>query len=75
VASVPPSNLSLLGIVRHMADMERVWFRIRFRGEPLARLYDYEDAAFEHADPARAQADFAVFAEECDLAREAVAGA
>jgi hypothetical protein len=49
-ASVPPSNLSLLGIVRHMADMERAWFRIRFRGEPVARLYDYEDAAFEYAD-------------------------
>ena len=75
LASVPPSNLSLLGIVRHMADMERAWFRIRFRGESLPRLYDYEDAAFEHADSARAEADFAVFAEECDLARKAVAGA
>ena len=32
LAPVPPSNLSLLGIVRHMADMERAWFRIRFRG-------------------------------------------
>jgi uncharacterized damage-inducible protein DinB len=73
--SVPPSNLSLLGIVRHMADVERAWFRIRFRGEPLPRLYDYEDAAFEHADPARAEADFAAFARECDLARKAAAGA
>jgi hypothetical protein len=26
LASVPPSNLSLLGIVRHMADIERAWF-------------------------------------------------
>src|SRR5215469_6056682 len=51
LASVPPSNLSLLGIVRHMADVERAWFRIRFSGEPLPRLYDYEDAAFEHVDP------------------------
>jgi len=74
-ASAPPSNLSLLGIVRHMADVERAWFRIRFRGEPLPRLYDYEDAAFDHADPARAEADFAAFAEECDLARRAVAQA
>ena len=73
--SVPPSNLSLLGIVRHMADVERAWFRIRFRGEPLPRLYDYEDAAFEHADPARAEADFAAFTAECDLARNAAAGA
>jgi uncharacterized damage-inducible protein DinB len=73
--SVPPSNLSLLGIVRHMADVERAWFRIRFRGEPLPRMYDYEDAAFEHADPARAEADFAAFTVECDLARKAAAGA
>jgi hypothetical protein len=58
-----------------MADVERAWFRIRFRGEPLPRLYDYEDAAFEHADPARAEADFAAFTEECDLARQAVARA
>ena len=72
---MPPSNLSLLGIVRHMADVERAWFRIRFRGEPLPRLYDYEDAAFEHADPALAKADFAAFTEECDLARKAVAQA
>ena len=75
LASVPPSNLSLLGIVRHMADMERAWFRIRFRGDPLPRLYDHEDAAFEHAGPDRAEADFAAFAEECDLARRAVARA
>jgi Protein of unknown function (DUF664) len=27
LASAPPSNLSLLGIVRHMADVERAWFR------------------------------------------------
>jgi len=74
-APVPPSNLSLLGIVRHMADMERAWFRIRFRGQPLPRLYDDEDAAFEQADPARAQADFAAFTGECDLARQAVARA
>jgi hypothetical protein len=39
LASVPPSNLPLLGIVRHMADVERAWFRIRirFRGDPLPR--------------------------------------
>jgi hypothetical protein len=74
LASVPPSNLSLLGIVRHMADIERAWFRIRFRGEPLLRLYDDEDAAFTRADPDWAGADFAAF-EECDLARKAVARA
>jgi Protein of unknown function (DUF664) len=75
LASVPPSNLSLLGLVRHMADVERAWFRIAFCGEPLPRLYEYEDVAFEHADPARAEADFAAFHQECELARKAVAQA
>jgi uncharacterized damage-inducible protein DinB len=75
LAPVPPSDLSLLGIVRHMADMERAWFRIRFRGERLPRLYDPEDAAFDSADPARAEADFAAFTEECHRARTAVAAA
>lgn len=26
-AAVPPSTLSLLGLVRHLADVERSWFR------------------------------------------------
>jgi hypothetical protein len=42
-----------------------------YEHEPLPRLYDHEDAAFTRADPARAEADFAAFAEECDLARNA----
>jgi hypothetical protein len=37
--------------------VERAWFRIRFRGEPLPRLYDYEDAAFDHADLLRQHID------------------
>jgi uncharacterized damage-inducible protein DinB len=34
--SVYPSTMSLLGLVRHMAEVERKWFRIRFaeRNEP-----------------------------------------
>jgi uncharacterized damage-inducible protein DinB len=30
--SVEPSTMSLLGLVRHLADVERTWFRIRFAG-------------------------------------------
>ncbi len=38
--SVPPSTLSLLGLIRHMAEVERSWFRIRFAGErELPHLY------------------------------------
>src|SRR5262249_26219825 len=30
--SAEPSRLTLLGLVRHMAEVERFWFRIRFGG-------------------------------------------
>jgi uncharacterized damage-inducible protein DinB len=38
-ASVPPSILSITGLVRHMAAVERIWFQIRFRGDDIQRLY------------------------------------
>ncbi|MBE1611457.1 DinB family protein [Actinopolymorpha pittospori] len=31
--SMPPSTLSLLGLVRHMAEVERTWFRRAINGE------------------------------------------
>jgi hypothetical protein len=37
--SVAPSNLSLLGLVRHMAKVERTWFRLRMAGQDLPRHY------------------------------------
>ena len=37
--SVEPSTLSLLGLVRHMADVERKWFRQRFSGQDVPTRY------------------------------------
>ena len=37
--SVPPSNLSLLGLVRHLAGVEQEWFRIWMAGEQGPRHY------------------------------------
>ena len=56
--AVPPSTLSLLGLVRHMAEVERAWFRQVFLGEDVPDLYVTpadEDADFndvDQADPA-----------------------
>jgi Protein of unknown function (DUF664) len=41
--SVPPSNLSLLGLVRHIAEVERNWFRRVLAGQDVAWLYRRED--------------------------------
>jgi uncharacterized damage-inducible protein DinB len=75
---VGSSTLSLLGLVRHMAEVERWWFRRRFAGEPgLGDLYcsdEYQDGDFDLADPERAEADFATFRSECAAADEAARG-
>ena len=50
--SVPPSTLSLLGLVRHMAEVERTWFRRRLAGQDAPKLYGGDrDADFDRAVP------------------------
>src|SRR6201995_1043479 len=41
--SVYPSTMSLLGLVRHMADVERKWCRVRFGGHDVPLRYQPED--------------------------------
>lgn len=41
--SVEPSSLSLLGLVRHLAKVEHVWFRITMAGQQLPRLYSTDE--------------------------------
>ena len=74
--TVPPSGLSLLGLVRHMTKVERAWFRQRFAGESVDSPFGEDKAAdFERLDPARAAADYARLTEEFKLADAAVANA
>ena len=46
--AVPPSSLSLLGLVRHMAEVERTWFRRVINGEDIPLVWsdagDYQVA-------------------------------
>jgi uncharacterized damage-inducible protein DinB len=75
---VEPSNLSLLGLLRHLTEVERVWFRRRFAGEQLDFLYcDMDtnpDGDFDDVDKADAEADHAAYVREVELARAAAAG-
>ncbi len=75
--AVSPSTLTLLGLVRHMAEVERGWFRHLAGGQPdLGDRFcsdEYPDGDFDLAEPAGAEADFEAFGQECALAREAAA--
>jgi hypothetical protein len=71
--SIPPSTMSLLGLVRHMAEVERATFRVLMAGQDVPRLFCSDtdrDGDFDGAVPDpqvvaeawgawRAEADFA----------------
>ncbi|MFF2522014.1 DinB family protein [Streptomyces liangshanensis] len=46
--SMPPSTLTLLGLVRHMAEVERAWFRRVINGEDVPLVWS-EDGDFQAA--------------------------
>jgi len=73
--SVPPSTMSLLGLLRHLAEVERDW-RNWFRdGDPLPKLYGDRDADFEGAvaDQAEVDAAYAALTREQAATDEAIA--
>jgi uncharacterized damage-inducible protein DinB len=75
--AVRPSTLSLLGLVRHMAKVERTWFCERVAGQRLEPLYDPAagaDADFDGAQATGAEEDFARLVEQFQQADLAVAG-
>ncbi|MGZ4489879.1 MAG: DinB family protein [Nocardioidaceae bacterium] len=57
--SMPPSTLSLLGLVRHMAEVERTWFRKVINGEDLPLVWsdagDYQ-VAYDASTATRSEA-------------------
>jgi uncharacterized damage-inducible protein DinB len=67
--SVPPSTMSLLGLLRHVAEAERDWRNWIAPGDPAPRLYGTGDAAFDGAAAEQALAEGAF----ADLAREQAA--
>jgi len=77
LGSAEPSTLSLLGLVRHMTEVERGWFRRTIGGEDALPLYYTEerrDGDFDDLDDADPAAMFAAFAAEVDRCRAVVAG-
>ncbi|TKA11002.1 DinB family protein [Actinacidiphila oryziradicis] len=75
--AIPPSGLSLHGMLRHLAGAERWWFRTQFAGEDVPMLYysdEDPDQDFEALDGDVAEA-WAVWRAECERSREIVAAA
>jgi uncharacterized damage-inducible protein DinB len=76
--SVPPSTMSLLGLIRHIADVERSWFRRVMAGEDAPRRFS-SDANREGAwtgavaDPAVVAEAWAAWKAEVDNSEQFVA--
>lgn len=69
--SMPPSTLSLLGLVRHMTEVERAWFRRVINGEDIPLVWsesgDYQ-AAYDASGATRVGA-FDAWQREVEQAR------
>jgi hypothetical protein len=74
--SVAPSVVTLTGLVQHMAEVERNWFRRVFAGETASPIYDPSadpngpDGGFDLADGATLDGALATWHREIDRARE-----
>ena len=57
--TMPPSALSLLGLVRHMAEVERAWFRRIIDGEDVPLVWSADgdfQVAYDARESTRAEA-------------------
>lgn len=76
-ASVPPSELSLMGLVRHMAEVERGWFRSVLLDDDPGPIYFSDagpDGEFHLTEADTWQEAHAAWQAEIDIARRNAAG-
>jgi hypothetical protein len=75
--AAPPSSLCLLGLVRHLTDVEFAWLQVRIAGAEDVYVYGPDDADLEvsEADEQSVVAAFARYAEMAAASRAIVAGA
>lgn len=73
-ASVPPSELTLLGLVQHAAEVERNWFRRVLTGEDAAPIFgprdpDGHDGGFEVSEHSSFRDALQIWQDEIQQAR------
>ena len=74
--SMPPSTMSLHGVVRHLASVERWWFQQNFERRDVPFLFFAEgqpDLDFDLPSDAEWGADLETWRSECDVSRDIVA--
>jgi uncharacterized damage-inducible protein DinB len=70
--------MSLLGLIRHMTDVERGWFQQALLGADAPDLYSkpgQRDGDFNGVDEADVAEAFRAFEAECEASRQAAAAA
>ncbi len=72
IRTMPPSTMSLHGLVRHLAGVERWWFQQNFERRDVPLLFAGADG-FEPPSDADFAADLAAWRAECSVSREIVA--
>ncbi|ARE78451.1 DinB family protein [Streptomyces sp. NPDC059558] len=73
--AVPPSGLSLLGLVRHLAEVERGWFRNVLAGEDVRGHFPKNEAGEWtefHVEDADVADSFRIWDQACERSREIV---
>jgi Protein of unknown function (DUF664) len=79
--AMPPSTLSLLGLIRHLTDVERGWFRRGIGGEtrdtapPIYYSDDDPEGDIEFGADVDPATDIAAYRAEVERCRAAIAGA
>ncbi len=71
--AVPPSTLSLLGLVRHSTQVEHYWFERVFLGRDVGALYSTRedpDAEFNDLTSEPPETSVARFLAQCEVSRE-----
>lgn len=73
----PPSTLSLLGLLRHMANNERYWYEQIFLGRDVPDYFGseiFDDVDFDDLDSMSASEVIDTWLNACDVTRSIVTG-
>jgi uncharacterized damage-inducible protein DinB len=71
--NVEPSKMSLIGLVRHVTEVERFWFQICLDERPIEPVWwtnEHPDGDFDLVDPTTAEQDVAQYREIIKLSDE-----